>query len=140
MQNLSIVKKVFCLAAAFGFVLSAPHASGRTLETVHLQPGQFKFYTIPASKPMMVGFSVEEDSEVALHCQGRRSDPDAMPFPHCAGVFESDGRSVNENGMYVTGLYGAGVGFTPRNGKITVALKNISKVPLDVSLYARPLN
>lgn len=140
MKNSPMARKAIGLAAAFGVAFSAPFASGRTLDIVHLQPGQFKIYTLRANQPLMVGFSVEEDSDVALHCQGRRANRDAMPFPHCAGVFESDGRTVIENGMYATGLYGAGVGFTPKNGKITVALKNISKVPLDVSLYAKPLD
>ncbi|MEL7189751.1 MAG: hypothetical protein AAGK17_09400 [Pseudomonadota bacterium] len=140
MRNKAITKKALGLAAAIGVVLSAPSASGRTLETVHLQPGQFKIYTLPASEPMMVGFSVEEATEVAMNCQGWRADPETLKFPHCGGVFESDGRSVTENGMYVTGLYGAGVRFMPKNGKITVALKNISRVPLDLSLYARPID
>lgn len=136
----SVLRKALAFAAAIGFATSAASASAETDGIVRLQPGEFRIYTFRANEPLMVGFSVEEESEVALKCQGWRADPENLKFPNCAGVFESDGRRVIENGIYAIGTYGAGVGFTPKNGQIVVALKNISKIPLDLSIKARPLD
>lgn len=108
-------------------------------ETVNLQPGEHTVYSFDADKPMMVSFSHEGDSDTALGCQGARVDPMAFPLPTCAGVYQSDGTGIVSGGTYAEGLHGAGVGFEPVNGKITVALKNISKIPLDLSIEVKPV-
>ncbi|MEP0191292.1 MAG: hypothetical protein ABJP70_11775 [Erythrobacter sp.] len=107
-------------------------------DVVTLQPGEHKVYSFDADKPMMVSFSHEGDSDTALACQGARVDPMAFPLPNCAGVYQSDGTGIVSGGTYAKGLHGAGIGFEPVDGKITVALKNISKIPLDLSIEAEP--
>lgn len=106
--------------------------------TVQLDPGEVEIYSFDSDEPMMVSWSHEGDADTALACQGKRLDPMAFPLPTCAGIYESDGTDIIEGSTYAEGLHGAGVTFQPEGGKIVVALKNISKVPLDLSVEVKP--
>lgn len=131
------LRSAFLLASPA--MLAACSSGAPEGDIVNLQPGEHKVYSFEADAPMMVSFSHEGDSDTALGCQGPRVDPMAFPLPNCAGVYESDGKNIVSGGTYAEGLHGAGVGFEPVNGKITVALKNISKIPLELSIETKPV-
>lgn len=121
----------------FTFETSACEANRQSYH-VSLAPGAVRHLVFRADQKMLVSFMHQGDPKTAMSCHGRPNANARSPMKHCAGIYESDGKKIKMAGNSAEGVYGGAVSFEPLDGKITVALKNLSIVELSFVIEAMP--
>lgn len=130
-----IARSILAFCAAFSFQAGAQTDASQE-HTVRLAPEEMRIFSFVADEKMVVSFRHLGKPEEALSCNGEVADVTVEPLKHCGGVYASDGQGIIEGGNYAEGVFGGIVSFAPVDGKITVALKNLSATSLEFSIKA----